>query len=517
MDPLPYLGAYLDPGRHPHSLCSLDTNTESDPASRTNLLEAADSDGVNKWLSGQHRPFPHHNWLHQFSDYGDAIASHRRTILEEISDFEEILSRNIPQDDCLQDFLSQEQSHSPDLFEIGAHLPIVYLPGAQVQQSYSLANLLLLEVTLAEYQYAHGETGTPTLKQHFEIAKELEGLGYHQNAEHHCRKIIEQGWQTDVETLLSMILAKVGRIVESMSMLSRALTSFILQFGNNSLDVNGQRFEQIELLFTELVLLMEPDHVSLSVCLCRLMATLGRTSSDAGVNMAQIHRQLFIHGFSLAYEYSLLGLTGSAAWMYQVLLQYCAESLDIVKHAIEKAIAHQRYGVLLREQENWRSSANQLLVACKSAKHSKTFDKGLCETLERDYLKLLPHLEKLLADQLRECLDRIRPQISLPMSNSSELVGSPYTDIDEWLDSDPPLSATNFRHSPLSQLEQFESPPKMNEAVQPSREPTVLTSSASMSGSGSHDRVKTWPDSIWDEYANIDAICDGISTLSTTS
>jgi hypothetical protein len=314
-----------------------------------------------------------------------------------------------------------------------------------------------------------------------------------------------------------MILAKVGRIVESMSMLCRALTSFILQFGNNSLDVNGQRFEQIELLFTELVLLMEPDHVGLSVCFCRLMATLSRTSSDAGVNMAQIHRQLFIHGFSLAYEYSLLGLTGSAAWMYQVLLQYCAESLDIVKHAMEKATAHHRYGVLLREQEDWLSSANQLLEACRSAKYSVTFDSGLCKTLERDYLKLHPHLEKLLADQLRECLDRIRPQISLPMKNSSELVGSSHIDIDEWLDSDPPISATNFRRSPLSQLEQFESPPKMNEVVQPSKEHTVLTSSASMSGSGSHDRVKTWPDSIWDEYANISAICDGISTLSTTS
>jgi hypothetical protein len=527
MDPLPYLGAYLDPGRYPYSVCSLDTNSENDLASSTNSLEAADSDEVDKWLSGQHRPFPHRNWLHYFSDYADAITSHRRTILEEISDFEEILSRSIPQDDCFQDFLSQEQSHSPYLLGIGAHLPIVYLLGAQMEQknstskSYPFAHLLPLEVTLAEYQYEHGETGTPTLKQHFEIAKELEGLGYHQNAEYHCRKIIEQHWQTDVETLLGMILAKVGRIVESMSMLSRALTSFILQFDTNSLDGNGRLFEQIELLFTELVLLMEPDHISLTVCFCRLMATLSSTSyDDAGVTMAQIHPQLFTHGFSFAYEYSLLGLTGSAAWIYQVLLQYCAESLDIVDHAMEKATAHQRYGVLLREQENWRSSANQLLEACKSAKHSVTFDSRLCRTLESDYLKLLPHLGKLLADQLRECLDRIRPQISLPMRNSSELIG--YSHVDEWLNSDPPINATNFLHSPLSQLEQYEQfmmPPKMNKAVQvhPSEELTVLTSSASMSGSGSHDRVKTWPDGTWDEYANILAICDGISTLSTTS
>lgn len=502
-------------------VCSLDTDTENDLASSTNFLEAVDSDDVNKWISDQHWPLTHRSWLHQLSDWEDAIASHRKATLEDISDFEEILGQSISQDNCFQDFQSQEQSHSPDLFGIGAHLPIVYLPGDQIEQknstskSYSLAHLLPLEVTLAEYQYKHGETGTPTLKQHFEIAKELEGLGYHQNAEHHCRKIIEQHWQTDVETLLGMVLAKVGRIEESMSMLSRALTSFILQFDTNSLDGNGRLFNQIELLFTELVLLMEPDHTSLSVCLCRLMATLSSTSSDAGVTMAQIYPRLFIHGFSLAYEYSLLGLIGSAAWMYQVLLRYCTESLDIVHHAMEKATAHQRYGVLLREQGNWRSSANQLLKACKSAKHSVTFDRGLCRTLESDYLELLPHLEKLLADQLRECLDLIRPQISLPMRNSSELVGCSH--VDQWLDSDPPISATNFRRSPLSQLEQFMNPPKMNEAVYPSKELTVLTSSASMSGSGSHDRVKTWPDSIWDEYANILAICDGISTLSTTS
>lgn len=442
---------------------------------------------VDKWRSEQGRALPHCGSSPQLNDYEDERTSHRKAIFEELSDLEKILSQSHPQDDYFEENLFQEENFSPDLCGIGSHV--------QEENSISEDHLFLLEMTLAEYQYKYGEMGVPTLKQHFETARVLDRIGNYEEAEYHYRKVIAQHWQTDAETFLGIILAKVKRLEGSMAMLIRALTSFIILFDTHSLGWNICLFEDIEYLFTALLLLIEQDATSWSVCLCQLMATLHRTA--CGETMAQIYPQLFICGFSIAWECSLLGFIDSSDWMYEVLLRHCTESLDIVDHAMEKAIAHRRYAVLLRNQKKWRSSTHQLLMACRSASHSVTLNRAFCKEMESDYLELFPHLEKSSAQELRESLDRLRPEVVLSIR---DILGPVERScVDEF-----PMWSTNFHRSPLSQLDQFAMPAKNIGQIHPKREPTARSSTTSTSWSGSHD---AWSDGTWGEYSGVPGIC----------
>jgi hypothetical protein len=515
LDRLPYLRAYLDPGRHSCSIYSLDTGREEDLDSSSNLSQITCFDDIDRWLFDPHAPFTFCNWPLGFKDCEVSITSRRKAILEEISDFEEILNHQSPMHGCFKEFPSQQRSASPELYGIGDHHPVTYDPYLQIEQESSnamdhrLDNLLSLEMTLAEYQYKCGETATPTLKQHFQLAKALEDIGNHNEAEYHCRKIIDQHSQIEVETFFGIMLAKTSRMEESMGMLARAMTGFIVHFKTNSFHRNIVLFEQIEILFTKLLGLIEHDTSGWSLCLCRLMATLSSTSSDASNVIAQIHPQLYIHGFSLAYEYSHLGLTKQAGWMYLDLLQNCSEHLDIVNHAIEKAKAHREYGLILREQQYWRSSAHQLRIACKSAKHSVLLHRDLCRTLESDYLELLPHMEKTVAARLRESLDSIQPEISFSMRDIFKLIGCSI--VDEY-----PISSLNLQRSALSQIEQFIKDPETTEPKHTNEELTTVTSTTttSMAGKSSNDRSKSWSDDTWDEYARLGSICNRIATSS---
>jgi hypothetical protein len=119
--------------------------------------------------------------------------------------------------------------------------------------------------------------------------------------------------------------------------------------------------------------------------------------------------------------------------------------LDVVGHALEKERARQRYGSILRMKNQWRSSAHQLILACKSARNSATVADRLYDELESDYNKLLPHLSGNLEERLRRSLDLIRPEMGM-------------TRLDEYFRSNLPINFVRPELSALSQLDRFAAP-----------------------------------------------------------
>lgn len=103
-------------------------------------------------------------------------------------------------------------------------------------------------------------------------------------------------------------------------LLCLAITHFIVDFTAYSVDENAQRFPPIESVFGELI--QESDDEDLAPfasCFCAMMVTI-RTSIREGTT-SQIFPQLVIHGFSFAHRFLVLGITDSAKYIYQVLLE----------------------------------------------------------------------------------------------------------------------------------------------------------------------------------------------------
>jgi len=494
-------------------VCPSASDTEKYPSSKTDLERLQRHNPIDAWLSQNDDPWnPLRYASHQVGTASDVIAKHHKALFEEGSRVEDILQLNLTSYQPVEECVTEEHTALLDLSGIREHIYVDSSSAREMEQNNGSSAddiyepMLSLSLRLLEHQCKYGDTASQTLEIHFEMAKLLEEIGNYQEAEYHCRKIITDHCQTDVEILLGLILAKCQRFQESMALLIRALTSFIIQFDINSLHWNMTLAHEIELLCTELVLLGEGDHAGWSLCLCQLMTTLKETSSECA--LSRIHPQLFIHGFSFAYEFSLVGFTESAGWMYEDLLHNCLGVLDIVHHALVKASAHQRFGALLRKQGRWRSSADQLLLACKSLKYSEKIDRKFCSELEMDYLELAPYLEYSMTQQLTEALEYIRPYLLLPLGDASEPAGS--SRVADFMNSDLPISFSGFRRSVLDQLDEFAAPPRVTVPLEKILEPIVLTSSASLSGSGN---LVTWSNSDW-EYAGIPRLSDGVSTTS---
>jgi hypothetical protein len=222
-------------------------------------------------------------------------------------------------------------------------------------------------------------------------------MGQYEEAEYHCRRILETHSQIVVQAFLGEILAKTHRFEEATFLLFHALAGFIILFIQNSLDENARLFAQIEAVMSELLLQSDEGAPSLADHWSLMRDTLQKPTSDEEIY--QIYPQLFLHGFSFAHECLALGLVDydrylleSAGRLYRDLLGHSFHQLD-VDHAIEKATAHRGYARLLRKEEKWIPSANQWLLACESALNSAIHDRDLIELLESDYHKLLLHLD----------------------------------------------------------------------------------------------------------------------------
>jgi hypothetical protein len=484
----------VDHTSHTHSISAFDSDPEEEIPSNLDLQQFPYSLDINQWLSHKTDPWSPVNMYHQ-DDHGKAVTNHHDHIFEEFARIEKVLSQEPTPDFGFPEHLSDNHGRSLDLHGTGAHS--VPNPSREIEQQNiisgnaednTIASLLSLEVTLAKFQYKHARFDPQAMETHFEMAKSLEGLGNYRGAEYHYRIITDRQCLPEVEVCLGSLLAKLGRIEESNTFLFRALTSFIIQFDGNSLQGNVLLFKPIELLFTELIDLREQDDRSLSVCMCQLMTTLRQPTSDN--NMSRIYPLLFIHGFSFAYECSILGFVEAADWMYYFLFKDCQSYLDGGHYALDKATAHRRWGLHLRMKQDWRSSAHQLLLACKAAKQSATFDRPLCAELEADYQELLPHLKDTSAERLKRSVALLRPEITLLRDDISEVAVG--LNIDRYFKSGLPRDFTRFELSPLKQLDQFASPPSVVEPVPKVKVPTITTSKTSTSGSGSHRYGKTF-------------------------
>ncbi len=464
----------------------------------------------NEFLAHKTDPWSPVNMCHQQNSLGKVTTNHRDHIFEELARIDQVLGQEPTPDSGLQEHLSDEQGRSLDIHGTGGHSELN--PSREIEQQNiisedaednTIASLLYLEVKLAKLQQKHEGFAPHAMETHFEMAKLLEGLGNYREAEHHYRIITDRQCLPDAEALLGSLLAKLGRVEESNTFLFRALTSFIIQFDGNSLQRNASLFEPIELLFIELIDLRQQDDRSLSVCMCQLMNTLRQTTSDD--TMSRIYPLLFIHGFSFAHKCSILGFVEASDWMYDFLFKDCQGYLDGDHHALDKATAHRRYGLHLRMKQDWRSSAHQLLLACKAARQSATFDRILCAKIESDYQKLLPHLKETLAERLRRSVALLRPEIPLLRPEIS-LLGDDISEaalglnIDRYFKSGLPRNFTSFELSELKQLDDFASPPSVIKPVQKFRVPTVTTSKTSTSGSGSHLYGKTFSEG---EYSGV--------------
>ena len=427
---------------HASSVGSLDSEIECPPTTKTDMPDVPLISMLDRYMSDELQPWSQYHLSHQLGDHDIVLAKHRQ-IFAQVTELVD---------------LSDEQNSSPgpccidDQFFLDSYSAMYNEQEDENSEAAALEDLFGLAVTLAKYQNKHGEFAPPTLKQEFELAKAAERNNNHEEAEYHCRRILDRHPQIDVQSFLGLILANASRLEESTFLLFSALTVFIIQFPLSSIEGNALVFAPIESLFSELFLRSDQDWTSLSSCMCQMMTTIQRAISEG--NIDQIFPELFINGFSFAHECSVLEIIDSAKHMYQFLFEHSPFPLDDILHGIEKATAHQKYGLLLRREERWISSAEQLLLACESAMNSGTHDSRLIALLESDYVDLLPHLapepneEDSLPERIRKMLARNQRQNSPRIQDTSETVQ--VSRIEEYFLSDLPIHFATFEPSAAS-------------------------------------------------------------------
>jgi hypothetical protein len=463
---------------------------------------------IDVWMADKNQPWSQYALRHQICGHVEELLAELKPLLEQPEDTELATHENKFDEVQASEYLSDEQKSPPDLQCIGdrffaeSHSKIEPEQQKEIAEETALEDVSGLAMKLANSQIKHGEFTPPTLRKEFELAKGLEGMGQYEEAEYHCRRILDRHSQVDVEAFLGTILAKTLRCEEAMSLLFCALTGFIIQFIQTSLSGNARLFAPIEALFLELLLQSEQGFPSLTDRWCLMMDTLRKPTSDGDIY--QICPQLFLHGFSLAHECLALGLIDSdqylldsAACLYRYLLEHSSRHLDVVNHAIEKAMAHRGYARLLRKEKKWIPSAKQLLFACKSALHSATPDRELIVLLERDYHKLLPHLncepyeEGFLKESIERALVGIRGLSPFPMQHISEPVQGSH--VEEYLlSSDLPIHMITLEPSAISHVSRFGFSLGITSSAHGGKDRTSTASVAASTSCMSHHWGKTF-------------------------
>jgi len=333
---------------------------------------------INGWLFDGDRPWSQYDLCANRPNHRDNTTANDKIIFEEVKETEMPFGEH--------NDLAELRGIGKQPFRKPSSV------GETEEQDRALEDTALMDVIALQERLVqclrHYEEHSPqALDIRFLLAKALNGIGVQNEAESHCRRILDKDPQISVQTYLGMILAQNDCLEESTKWLFIALTGFVMNFGTYSLEENRWLFDMIYDLF---VISIQRDWVSLTDGMTEMMATLRKPKSDADI--PQICPQLFIHGFSFAQKCNLIGLNNSAKFMYEYLLEHSCTYFVYNSHAFEKAIAHQRYGLLLRKEGNWTSSAQQLLLACKSAMKSGSYDRRLVVLLANNFDDLRPHL-----------------------------------------------------------------------------------------------------------------------------
>ena len=513
-----------------HTSIRMTEATEKSQSYKINLPSLPVTKNFDGWLSDNQAHFYRYHLAEDVGRHEDAIMNYHKVLFFEITELENLLVQHSPPDDQFEPHLLTEQRFDPpfELFGMGDHLCIDPHPSVNLNQVNStleddtpeddtpeddtpeddtpeddtpeddtleddaLDYLLSCAVTLAEYQCRYRELPPPTIEKHFAVAKAHENMKHYSRAEYHCRRIIDRYCENKAEIFPYTISPNSHRHEKSTTFLIRALTAFIIEFNATSLERNAWHFQHMELLYTVLIRIQrERFDAGFSLCMHQLKATLALPESDG--DMSMIYPQLFIHGFNLAHECSLLGFTQPAAWMYNFLLRFCSEPLDVAHRAAEKAKAHARYSVLLRIQGEWRTSAHQLLLACEVMTSSASSDDTLYDQLQNDFRDLQPCLEQTLVEKLRKSLDRVQAQVSLPVADISGAVRG--LSIDKFLNAESPFTPERLAiHEDLAfqQLELIVSGEPAVEKAPSERAPTVVSSTWSTHESSSSGIGVSW-------------------------
>ena len=446
-----------------HSVASLCSEIESPLTSKSDPTEALPILMLDRYLYNEVQSWSVYHLYHQLGDHDTALAKDRQ-LFAHVADLLTLPEeRNPPRNPPLADLFDKQYSLLElccmgNRFSESSCLEMEDEHGDNTSEILVLDDLFGLSVTVAAYQDQYGELATPTLKQEFELAKAVQRNGYLEEAEYHCRRILSEDHQVNVQALLGTILANTSRLEESTFWLFSALTGFIIAFDFSSAEANALRFPQIEALFIELNHKIEQDWSALVSCICQMMATIQRAISEGTVG--QIFPQLVIYGFTLAHECLVLDIINAAKYMYQVLLDHSSH-LDVILYGIDKAKAHLDYGLLLRKEGRWTRSAENLLLACKFAVNSRRHDSDLVARLNADYHELLLHLpsdpieEDSLVEQIRKLLIRNNRQTSHIQEVSKAVQLSR---IDDYLSSDLPFQLITLEPSAVSYVAQFRLP-----------------------------------------------------------
>jgi len=376
---------FLDNVRHLHSLCSFGSEAATDRTSKTDLPPRSLDKPVHRWLSDEHQPWSHINPSHELSDDEDIITNHEN-ILGEVRELEDP---------------SQEQDDLPELRCIGTQS---FLEDAA-------NHVISLTGEFEQYEARHAKHTPEALAVHSNLAQALEKNEKQEEAEHPSRKILSIESRINVQTSHGMILAKSWRLEGSTTLLFHALTDFIVNFGGYSLLESEWLFGLIFELFVETISRRGEKWDPFSEYMDQMMATLRKANSDE--DMHRIYPQLFIHGFSFAHQCYILGVTCSAKWLYKYLLECPTVHFDNPDHQFEKFKAHHMYGLLLRKEKEWKSCAEQLLLACKSVMQSGSYDRRLIRLFGvifselRLHLAFQAHQEDTLAGEIEAILVRM--------------------------------------------------------------------------------------------------------------
>ncbi|KAN0099382.1 hypothetical protein V8E51_013157 [Hyaloscypha variabilis] len=455
---------------------------------------------LDGWLFSKARPWSHIDLSDQLGDQDDAPPLYDDLpVLQKPRD---LGFRFHTCDDPLDHLRLEEESY------------VVDRPAIKIQRPDSgdaaLDDFFALAERLPQHRGQHREFTSQELKIHMELAKALAEAGRNQEAIRLCRRIEVESHEIVVHTLLGMCLAKTNRLQESMKWLFIALTGFITTFKDCSFEQNELHFDSIYNLFSELNSEPHETVVALIPFMNEMIETLEQFRFDQDVS--RVCPKLFIHGFAIAYQCSILGMGDSAKCLYKYLLEQSFQNFDDNRYTHEKGIAHQTYGILLRNERNWESSADQLLLACEFVSKSCSYDRTLVLRLAEAYHRLFPHLMSKFRI-LSTTAESILKYLAHMRYHANKLEHTPLIGVQDYLEFDVPRTFGDI--SPAEMCRQFSqftlsmrsSPGGTDSEFTVGSRDTVRVglrvnknstnsgaTSWSTSGDGSHDYGKTFSD-----------------------
>ncbi|PMD33564.1 hypothetical protein L207DRAFT_605271 [Hyaloscypha variabilis F] len=516
---------------HACSDCSFQCTTEPGEHYRINFPDEPHFsliEDINRWLSNEQQP----PWSHL--ELARGRSSPEDTAGNHPNRFEEFRRAEYPFEDY--NTWPDVPILSPRDFLDSRFIMIDEQENTASEES-TLTDPFTLAAQLRQYLRQNQEYSSQALKVRFHLVEALILVGNYGEAEDHCDALKAILTPEHVATLTGMLLVRTGCEEDAINWMFVALTNFILNCTNYSIQQNKRIFGRIYNLFGETGRLSEKNWDSLTKRLkglTDLVATFEMSTPDQDVR--RICPELFIHGFQIAHECTVLKLVYAAKYMYEHLVEGSSLYLNGRRHASEKAHAHQMYGLLLGAEKNWSSSAEQLLLVCESTIESGSWSHQHFTFLRVTFNNLTPHLQSgndgdgSTARTIEKKLEYLKNNISA-LKNGSE--HSSVEQVERLLQSNLPWTPRATSQSAVSLQ-----PPSLTlpvRSIAPSQGYPVSNStvsriaavslrmgaskkstgsgfiSSNMSGDGSNEKGETWPSSEFDDYAGIEDFCGGMS------